>query len=379
MRKYRKWVLTLGIVVTAPGVIHAGVFDRILGREQSRPVGVPAAINPNQQIANDVAASLKAANLSGTDIRISVQNGTAVISGQLADPAQREMATQVASRVKGVQRVDNQLTAQTGSPAAGGVQHASGEVPAPLPVGALAGRSVANNQEAAQAIATALTKAQLNGFDIRIDVAGGKATLSGAVSTSQERDKAEAIAKQVGGVQSVDNRLQLAGGFDPRQTPSPAEIAAFRQRMQQAELAGFQQMQRAPQGTPVQPANYQPGAPPAAMPPYPGMPPGAGLPPNYGFAAGSGPNTVYNMPYLPEHAWPAYAQYPNTAQVNYPQQYSASAWPYIGPFYPYPQVPLGWRKVQLEWDDGYWQLDFNPRTDNWWWFCDPKNWGDSNR
>ena len=27
-------------------------------------------------------------------------------------------------------------------------------------------------------------------------------------------------------------------------------------------------------------------------------------------------------------------------------------------FYPYPQVPLGWRKVTLEWDDGWWHLDF---------------------
>jgi hypothetical protein len=47
--------------------------------------------------------------------------------------------------------------------------------------------------------------------------------------------------------------------------------------------------------------------------------------------------------------------------VTYPKQYSASAWPYIGPFYPYPQVPLGWRKVQLEWDDGWWWLNFKDR------------------
>ena len=30
----------------------------------------------------------------------------------------------------------------------------------------------------------------------------------------------------------------------------------------------------------------------------------------------------------------------------------ADAWPYIGPFYPDPQVPLGWRKVTLKRDDG---------------------------
>ena len=47
-----------------------------------------------------------------------------------------------------------------------------------------------------------------------------------------------------------------------------------------------------------------------------------------------------------------------TRRLTYPKQYSPTAWPYIGPFYPYPQVPLGWRKVSLEWDDGWWMLDF---------------------
>jgi YidC/Oxa1 family membrane protein insertase len=86
------------------------------------------------------------------------------------------------------------------------------------------------------------------------------------------------------------------------------------------------------------------------------------------------PDALFNMPHLPNHAWPTYANYPNYAQVSYPKQYSASAWPYIGPFYPYPQIPLGWRQVQLEWDDGHWNLNFRPRTDRWWWFLDPKNW-----
>ena len=69
----------------------------------------------------------------------------------------------------------------------------------------------------------------------------------------------------------------------------------------------------------------------------------------------------YEAPSLPGYAWPGYAASPNYAAVTYPKQYSASAWPYIGPFYPYPQVPLGWRKVSLEWDDGWWMLDFNDR------------------
>lgn len=66
----------------------------------------------------------------------------------------------------------------------------------------------------------------------------------------------------------------------------------------------------------------------------------------------------YDQPSMPGYAWPSYAAYPNYAGLTYPKQYSPTAWPYIGPFYPYPQVPLGWRKVALEWDDGWWHLDF---------------------
>src|SRR4029079_15377755 len=69
----------------------------------------------------------------------------------------------------------------------------------------------------------------------------------------------------------------------------------------------------------------------------------------------------YDHPTMPGYAWPSYAAYPNYAAVTYPKQYSPTAWPYIGPFYPYPQVPLGWRKVTMEWDDGWWFLDFKDR------------------
>ena len=69
----------------------------------------------------------------------------------------------------------------------------------------------------------------------------------------------------------------------------------------------------------------------------------------------------YDHPNMPGYAWPSYASHPNYAAVTYPKQYSPTAWPYIGPFYPYPQVPLGWRRVCLEWDDGWWFLDFNAR------------------
>ena len=126
-------------------------------------------------------------------------------------------------------------------------------------------------------------------------------------------------------------------------------------------------------GAPVaQPPATPPMVPHPTMMPQPSMMPQSAMSP--AAMAGGMNGGMYGSPNLPNYAWPSYAQYPNSAAVSYPTQYSASAWPYIGPYYPYPQVPLGWRKAQLEWDDGHWQLSFDQKTDRWWWFMQPKNW-----
>lgn len=90
--------------------------------------------------------------------------------------------------------------------------------------------------------------------------------------------------------------------------------------------------------------------------------PGAPLPAHGPAAMGGPAPAYYDQPNMPNYAWPSYAAYPNYAALTYPKQYSPTAWPYIGPFYPYPQVPLGWRKVTLEWDDGWWFLDFDDKN-----------------
>ena len=90
----------------------------------------------------------------------------------------------------------------------------------------------------------------------------------------------------------------------------------------------------------------------------PGMMRGGPQPAYVPGAGGRVARSSYDQPHLPGYAWPSYAAHPNYAALTYPKQYSPTAWPFIGPFYPYPQVPLGWRKVSLEWDDGWWMLDF---------------------
>jgi len=263
--------------------------------------------------------------------------------------------TQVISRVPGVRQVNNQLRA----PGMGSsIQQTSGTT------------SGGTNQRVAEQIAQALAANRLSGLDIEVRYNGGKATLSGPVPHPQVAMIAHQVAASVPGVLQVDNRLQVVGM--PGQPGQPQ---------------GFPGAGPQGQGPNVMPVNHQmPGRPHPAMMAagaMGGMAAGAmGMGPG-GMGPGAGPHAhgsgnpshmAYDLPNLPNHSWPTYAAYPNYAQVSYPKEYSASAWPYIGPFYPYPQVPMGWRQVQLEWDDGAWNLNFRPRTDRWFWYLDPKNW-----
>jgi hypothetical protein len=73
-----------------------------------------------------------------------------------------------------------------------------------------------------------------------------------------------------------------------------------------------------------------------------------------------------NPPKMPPYAWPTYAPYNNYSRVAYPLAYPYNAWPYIGPCYPFPKIPLGWRSVKLEWDDGYWWYSKTATKYDWW-------------
>ncbi|MGV2333932.1 MAG UNVERIFIED_CONTAM: BON domain-containing protein [Planctomycetaceae bacterium] len=172
-----------------------------------------------------------------------------------------------------------------------------------------------------------LADAGLLNYDIEVRCTNGVATLIGQVDSPAQRQSAAQAASRVPGVTTVHNGLTVA-----RPVAQVSAPAANRPAVQ------VPPMQAAPMPMQAAPMQMQAAAMPMQMPMQAGP---AMMPPT---AVGYAP-TSYNQPHLPPYAWPSYAQYPNSAAVSYPTQYSASAWPYIGPFYPYPQVPMGWREV----------------------------------
>ncbi|WP_442506328.1 BON domain-containing protein [Novipirellula sp. SH528] len=218
------------------------------------------------------------------------------------------------------------------------------------------------DEQVVSAVVGALGQAQksghLRGFGVDVTSRGGVVHLQGRAASASQRDTIVRIAESTPGVAGVHDAIQVAEAALPRLPKPPTLQAAPAQPMQARMVAnqGPAQAMAAPYRMhPQQPVQAAPvgygamqGAPtmgqPVPMAPYTG---------------GGAPR--YDSPNLPNYAWPGYASYPNYAALTYPQQYSPSAFPYIGPFYPYPQVPLGWRKVSLEWDDGWWFLDFTDR------------------
>ena len=195
------------------------------------------------------------------------------------------------------------------------------------------------NQMTADAVAGSLRASRgLAGYRIEIRAREGLVTLSGSLGSPAQKAEALARTQRVAGVAGVIDQLQVAGDRSVRPVQYQPEVAL-----------GHHNRNYDGGGAPVYEAgDYMSGAAPTNIPTGP-MPEGP---------AGMTGASQASMPGQPNYAWPSYAPYPNFSAVGYPTAYPWQAWPNIGPFYPYPEVPLDWRAVTLRWDDGIWWLDF---------------------
>ena len=264
------------------------------------------------------------------------------------------------------------------------------ELAAPMP---------SKDQQVVQGVVSALGKAQregtLKGFGVETTCEDGVVWLRGRAASSAQRNRILQIANATPGVKNIRNSIKIPSQIAQQtaqqapqalpQLPQPPALSQAPAMPANSRLAPVAvdrvsqparqsnrtpaAMVAAPMGIPAQAAPYrspQMAQPLRAQPVQAqmGMPmqnaPMMGQPVPMGPGGGVGAPR-YDSPNLPNYAWPGYAAHPNYAALSYPQQYSPSAFPYIGPFYPYPQVPMGWRKVTLEWDDGWWNLDFTDR------------------
>lgn len=286
--------------------------------QQQVAAAQPAAPNglSDDQIARQIYETLQqykqAGYLHGFRLDMQVHQGTVVLEGQVPQPEQKQLALEVARRVPGVYQVVDMIRVESPSSAV------------------------------LQTVSTADTSTR------RRQPATTERTAP--TPASPQGDMSQPVAN------AAPSALQPIAPVPLQAVPNSA-IAVAPQTSAPTAAAPQAPVAVMPHSQPVYHA-YQPAAQPA---PTTGLPAAAPIAAYYGSLTGGVAQVRYDHPQLPNYAWPSYAAYPNYAAVTYPKQYSPAAWPYIGPFYPYPQVPLGWRKVTLQWDDGWWYLDFKSK------------------
>lgn len=208
--------------------------------------------------------------------------------------------------------------------------------PARLPVARSQTLAQSANQQIADAIAEQLRQSgQLRHYRIDIAFANGTAEVSGQVADPPQHDEALRLVQGVPGVERVLDRLTVAGAGALRQV----------------------------QGEAPRPLTEPIGPPGQGTPPAKNNGPSEPVPV---FQAPTPSPYDLNPPRMPPYAWPTYAPYNNFSRVAYPTAYPYNAWPFIGPVYPFPKIPLGWRSVKLEWQDGHWWFSKLATKYDWW-------------
>ena len=358
----------------------------------SLTAGAPlTAFGGDREIADAIVSTLKQKQTDGTlkgfDIDLSVEDGKVVIGGTVANQAQLDSVLHAASNTTGVKLVENKASVRETTPAVSPTQmawpnygpmtqpnsnvvpaSANDDVPSLLiePTKFVAGgettaspADVNVTSDVLGRLGKAQTEGRLRNFEIDVSTVDGEVWTRGYVATPEQKQLVLGTIQRTPGVRKVIDDVTVTGNVRrasneeaapaaiPSAVPSamPVVGSGAPRAFAPSALTNGSMGAVPPRAATILPAQGGP------MPPVP-MQGG----PSYG---GGVPR--YDQPNMPNYAWPSYAAAPNYAAVTYPKQYSASAWPYIGPFYPYPQVPLGWRKVALEWDDGLWYLDFTSK------------------
>ncbi len=314
----------------------------------SMTVALPCvAMGGDREIAQAVMSQLQQhkaeGQLKGFDLDLKVEEGVVYLTGSVSSQAQKTLvenaARQVSPDVVSELKIKGQPASSRKS-AANQVVAASGTETTQ--------QATRNDLAVTDAVINMLQQSKqagaLRGFELDVSTVNGDVWLRGMVANEEQKDLVLEQVRHVRGVSRVIDDITVAHeGVRAASAGVPTPLPVVQGSSMPVMNVGNGATPRPFAPTGLTSAQVGGSGPVAMQASY-----GAGAP-------------RYDQPNLPSYAWPSYAAYPNYAAVSYPKQYSPSAWPYIGPFYPYPQVPLGWRKVTLEWDDGLWYLDFTSK------------------
>ncbi|MBC7984891.1 MAG: BON domain-containing protein [Candidatus Obscuribacterales bacterium] len=183
--KSRNFLLASGIALalaTSGAIAADTVSQEVTDARQETQIWTTYALSPH---------------LRANDLKVSVQNGKATLSGTVAEGVNKDLAKQIALGVNGIKEVDNNIVVKSDYN--------------PPARNANANRSYGETTD--DATITAAVKSKLlwsryaDGLTTDVDTKMGKVTLKGTADSAAEKDLAKRLALNTRGVVSVDNQL----------------------------------------------------------------------------------------------------------------------------------------------------------------------------
>ncbi len=180
----RKLLMVSGIAIAIAGMnaSAAPVSQDVTDARQETQIWTTYALSPY---------------LRANDLKVSVHDGKATLSGKVEEGVDKDLAKQIALGVKGIKDVDNQIMVQADYvPPAKSSERSYGE-------------------EIDDATITATVKSKLlwstyaDGLGTEVDTKRGHVTLTGSADSAASKELAGRLASNTRGVVAVDNRLTI--------------------------------------------------------------------------------------------------------------------------------------------------------------------------
>lgn len=135
--------------------------------------------------------------LRANDIKVSVDNGTATLTGKVGEDVNKDLAEQIALGVNGITKVDNQI-----------VVTSDYEAPK-VSTDCTFGEFIDDASITTAVKSKLLWSKHAEGLSADVDSRRGKVTLRGTADSAAQKEAAGRLARNTKGVMSVDNRIEI--------------------------------------------------------------------------------------------------------------------------------------------------------------------------
>lgn len=174
--------LTVALAAASGAASAAATSQDVTNARQEAQIGTSYALSPH---------------LRANNLKVSVENGQATLTGNVAEAVSKELAGEIAKDVKGITDVNNRIVV----------------VPNYMPPKSAAAPSFGDAFDDASTTATIKSKLlwskRTDGMTTHVHTQSGRVTLRGTAGSAADRAFAERLTINTRGVRSVDNQLRV--------------------------------------------------------------------------------------------------------------------------------------------------------------------------